>query len=128
MHQRLIARPGAPLAIASAVLFGASTPFAKLLIGRGLSPLLLAGPALHASPPPPADRAQAPAHPDLTTGTDMPALPSAQSHSDDSDTSIRHARPCAGHPRIGTVRAAVVDGRIKSGHDEKVNRMSESEH
>ncbi len=35
--------PGAPLAIASAVLFGASTPFAKLLLGDGLSPWLLAG-------------------------------------------------------------------------------------
>ena len=35
--------PGASLAIASAVLFGASTPFAKLLLGDGLSPWLLAG-------------------------------------------------------------------------------------
>ncbi|MBC7522329.1 MAG: EamA family transporter [Sandarakinorhabdus sp.] len=34
---------GAGLAIASAVLFGASTPFAKLLLGGGLSPWLLAG-------------------------------------------------------------------------------------
>lgn len=34
---------GAPLAITSAVLFGASTPFAKLLLGDGLSPWLLAG-------------------------------------------------------------------------------------
>jgi drug/metabolite transporter (DMT)-like permease len=34
---------GAALAIASAVLFGASTPFAKLLLGGGLSPWLLAG-------------------------------------------------------------------------------------
>src|SRR4051812_50003451 len=35
--------PGAPLAIASAALFGASTPFAKLLLGAGTSPWLLAG-------------------------------------------------------------------------------------
>ena len=35
--------PGAPLALASAVLFGASTPFAKLLLGEGISPWLLAG-------------------------------------------------------------------------------------
>lgn len=34
---------GAGLAIASAVLFGASTPFAKLLLGGGLSPWALAG-------------------------------------------------------------------------------------
>jgi drug/metabolite transporter (DMT)-like permease len=33
----------APLAIASAILFGASTPFAKLLLGGGVSPWLLAG-------------------------------------------------------------------------------------
>jgi drug/metabolite transporter (DMT)-like permease len=37
-----IAWPGAPLALASAALFGASTPFAKLLIGR-LDPWMLAG-------------------------------------------------------------------------------------
>jgi drug/metabolite transporter (DMT)-like permease len=35
--------PGAPFALASAVLFGASTPLAKLLLGNGLSPWLLAG-------------------------------------------------------------------------------------
>jgi drug/metabolite transporter (DMT)-like permease len=40
---RLLAWPGAPLAITSAVLFGASTPFAKLLLGDGISPWLLAG-------------------------------------------------------------------------------------
>ena len=40
---RALAWPGAPLAIASAVLFGASTPFAKLLIGAGTNPWLLAG-------------------------------------------------------------------------------------
>lgn len=38
-----VAWPGAPIAIASAVLFGASTPFAKLLLGDGVSPWLLAG-------------------------------------------------------------------------------------
>jgi hypothetical protein len=35
--------PGAPWAIASAALFGASTPFAKLLLGDGISPWPLAG-------------------------------------------------------------------------------------
>src|SRR5512140_2307053 len=34
---------GAPFALASAVLFGASTPFAKLLLGQGVNPWLLAG-------------------------------------------------------------------------------------
>jgi drug/metabolite transporter (DMT)-like permease len=38
-----LAWPGAPLAIASAMLFGASTPFAKLLLGEGANPWLLAG-------------------------------------------------------------------------------------
>jgi drug/metabolite transporter (DMT)-like permease len=38
-----LAWPGAPLAIASAVLFGASTPIAKLLLGAGANPWLLAG-------------------------------------------------------------------------------------
>lgn len=38
-----LAWPGAPLAIASAGLFGASTPLAKLLLGGGVSPWLLAG-------------------------------------------------------------------------------------
>jgi len=35
--------PGVPLAIGSAVLFGASTPLAKLLLGAGIDPWLLAG-------------------------------------------------------------------------------------
>ncbi len=35
--------PGAILAIVSAILFGASTPLAKLLIGEGIQPQLLAG-------------------------------------------------------------------------------------
>ncbi|MFZ1425316.1 MAG: EamA family transporter, partial [Geminicoccaceae bacterium] len=34
--------PGVPLALASAALFGASTPLAKLLLG-GIDPWLLAG-------------------------------------------------------------------------------------
>jgi drug/metabolite transporter (DMT)-like permease len=38
-----LAWPGAPLAIASAALFGASTPLAKALLGEGVSPWLLAG-------------------------------------------------------------------------------------
>lgn len=43
MKSKWISWPGAPLAIISAVLFGASTPLAKLLLGDGLSPWLLAG-------------------------------------------------------------------------------------
>jgi drug/metabolite transporter (DMT)-like permease len=39
----VLAWPGAPLAIASAALFGASTPLAKALLGEGVSPWLLAG-------------------------------------------------------------------------------------
>lgn len=35
--------PGIPMALASAALFGASTPLAKLLLGAGVSPWLLAG-------------------------------------------------------------------------------------
>ncbi len=38
-----VAWPGAPLAIASAILFGASTPLAKSLLGAGVSSWLLAG-------------------------------------------------------------------------------------
>jgi len=38
-----IAWPGAPLAVASAALFGASTPLAKALLGGGVNPWLLAG-------------------------------------------------------------------------------------
>jgi drug/metabolite transporter (DMT)-like permease len=38
-----LAWPGAPLAILSALLFGASTPLSKLLMGQGVSPWLLAG-------------------------------------------------------------------------------------
>lgn len=38
-----VAWPGAPLAIGSAGLFGASTPLAKVLLGGGVSPWLLAG-------------------------------------------------------------------------------------
>lgn len=38
-----LAWPGAPLAIASAALFGAGTPLAKALLGEGVSPWLLAG-------------------------------------------------------------------------------------
>lgn len=37
-----VAWPGAPFGIASAALFGASTPLAKALLGEGLSPWLLA--------------------------------------------------------------------------------------
>ncbi|HZK89239.1 MAG TPA: EamA family transporter [Stellaceae bacterium] len=43
MDKTHASRSGAVLAIASAVLFGASTPLAKLLIGGGVDPWLLAG-------------------------------------------------------------------------------------
>jgi drug/metabolite transporter (DMT)-like permease len=43
MARSFLSWPGAPLAIVSAVLFGASTPFAKLLLGDGVNPWLLAG-------------------------------------------------------------------------------------
>jgi drug/metabolite transporter (DMT)-like permease len=39
----LLAWPGAPMALASAALFGASTPLAKRLLGDGVDPWLLAG-------------------------------------------------------------------------------------
>lgn len=39
----LLAWPGAPLAIGSAALFGASTPLAKALLGANVDPWLLAG-------------------------------------------------------------------------------------
>ncbi len=38
-----ISWPGAPMALVSAALFGASTPLAKLLLGDGVDPWLLAG-------------------------------------------------------------------------------------
>lgn len=38
-----LAWPGVPIALASAALFGASTPLAKLLLGGGINPWLLAG-------------------------------------------------------------------------------------
>lgn len=43
MKRSAVALPGAPLALASAALFGASTPLAKLLLGSGVDPWLLAG-------------------------------------------------------------------------------------
>jgi drug/metabolite transporter (DMT)-like permease len=43
LKQSIARRPGAALAIAAAVLFGASTPLAKLLLGEGIRPQLLAG-------------------------------------------------------------------------------------
>ena len=43
MRLSILAWPGAPLAIASAALFGASTPVAKLLLGDGVNPWALAG-------------------------------------------------------------------------------------
>ena len=41
--RRFLVLPGAPMALASAALFGASTPLAKLLLGEGVGPWLLAG-------------------------------------------------------------------------------------
>ncbi|HYU12036.1 MAG TPA: DMT family transporter [Stellaceae bacterium] len=43
MSRFVVAWPGVPLALLSAALFGASTPFAKLLLGDGVAPWLLAG-------------------------------------------------------------------------------------
>ncbi len=43
MRQHLTSSSGPMMAIASAALFGASTPLAKLLLGGGISPWLLAG-------------------------------------------------------------------------------------
>jgi len=43
MNGTSLAWPGVPLALASAALFGASTPLARLLLGNGISPWLLAG-------------------------------------------------------------------------------------
>ena len=43
MNEISLSRRSAMLALASAALFGASTPFAKLLIGGGVDPWLLAG-------------------------------------------------------------------------------------
>ena len=42
MDRTVLSWPGAPLGLASAALFGASTPFAKLLLGS-VDPWLLAG-------------------------------------------------------------------------------------
>src|SRR5471032_1636588 len=41
--QRPVFWPGAPMAVASAALFGASTPLAKLFLGHGVDAWLLAG-------------------------------------------------------------------------------------
>jgi drug/metabolite transporter (DMT)-like permease len=43
MSVRVPTWPGVPLVLLSAALFGASTPFAKLLLGDGVGPWLLAG-------------------------------------------------------------------------------------
>ena len=43
MRKPSISWPGAPTALASAALFGASTPLAKVLLGAGVDPWLLAG-------------------------------------------------------------------------------------
>jgi drug/metabolite transporter (DMT)-like permease len=43
MSRAPILWPGVPLAVLSAVLFGAGTPFTKLLLSDGISPWLLAG-------------------------------------------------------------------------------------
>src|SRR3981189_1004387 len=33
---------------------------------------------------------------------------------------VRHARPCAGHPRLDLVTCKDVDGRVRPGHDGKL--------
>jgi hypothetical protein len=39
-------------------------------------------------------------------------------------SSTRHARPCAGHPRLAALRVKKdVDGRDKPGHDEKAGHF-----
>jgi len=43
MLRNWVGWPGVPLAIASAALFGTSTPLAKAMLGEGVSPWLLAG-------------------------------------------------------------------------------------
>jgi drug/metabolite transporter (DMT)-like permease len=43
MKTSALSRPGAPMALVSAALFGASTPLAKLLLGDGVDAWLLAG-------------------------------------------------------------------------------------
>jgi hypothetical protein len=43
MRRSWVGWPGVRMALASAALFGASTPFAKLLLGEGIDPWLLAG-------------------------------------------------------------------------------------
>jgi drug/metabolite transporter (DMT)-like permease len=43
IHPHSMLWPGAAFAIGSAALFGASTPLAKLLLGGGVEPWLLAG-------------------------------------------------------------------------------------
>lgn len=43
MTRKWTSWPGVPMALGSAALFGASTPLAKLLLGGGVSPWLLAG-------------------------------------------------------------------------------------
>ena len=43
MSRSAVLWPGVPLALSSAALFGASTPCAKLLLGAGVDPWLLAG-------------------------------------------------------------------------------------
>jgi hypothetical protein len=34
-----------------------------------------------------------------------------------ADERARHARPCAGHPRLLLLKIKNVDGRVKPGHD-----------
>jgi hypothetical protein len=46
------------------------------------------------------------------------------------DIYFRHARPCAGHPRLlfAFRRAEDVDGQDKPGHDEEMNRLPTESH
>src|SRR5690348_492495 len=46
----------------------------------------------------------------------------SRGESDGMTVASRHARPCAGHPRLGHYNMKDVDGRDKPGHDEFTSR------
>src|SRR5262245_12559601 len=43
------------------------------------------------------------------------------------DFAVRHARPCAGHPRLASAKPKDVDGRDEPGHDQSVGVKSSAE-
>jgi hypothetical protein len=49
---------------------------------------------------------------------DVPTPPALRVEDARKDSLIRHARPCAGHPRLSLGGTQDVDGRDKPGHDE----------